>query len=139
MHPRTPDHPGYIFLISILVTGAIVTATTISILLLGLAAERSGFAVVRSTQALEYARACTERALRRLRLNTAYAGAETFTFSQGSCTIRAIGGSGNVSRTLCTEGSSGGAIRRFEVNVNELLPFTRIEHWREVASITLCP
>ena len=55
---------GYVFLISVLVIGAIAATTAISLILLGLASEQSGLSVIQSSQAYELAQACAERAFR---------------------------------------------------------------------------
>jgi hypothetical protein len=129
---------GYVFLISVLAIGAIATATTISMLLLGLAAQQSGFTILQSTQALEYAHTCVERALLELRTDPYYVGEKTFTFTYGSCVLDSIGGANNVNRTICAEGYSGDVVRRVEVKVAKLLPTTTIDTWREVENFTYC-
>jgi hypothetical protein len=129
---------GYVFLISVLSIGAIASATTISMLLLGLAAQQNGFALLQSTQAWEYAQTCVERALQSLRGDPFYAGDQTYVFAYGTCTLKSVGGANNLNRTLCAEGSSGESIRRIEVKVATLLPTTTIDTWREVGQFTYC-
>jgi hypothetical protein len=129
---------GYVFLISVLAIGAISTATAVSMILLGLAAQQSGFALVESAQAWEYANTCIERALQSLRSDPHYVGGQTFTFTSGTCTLKIIGGRGAVNRTLCAEGNSGGSIRRVEVIASRTLPTTVIDTWKEVSVFTLC-
>lgn len=129
---------GYAFLVGVLAVGAIGAATTVSMLLLGLAAQQSGAAVVNSAQAWEYANTCMERALRLLRTDLAYVGEQTVTFAQGTCTISTIGGSGNERRTLCVEGESQDSTRKMEVTVKTVFPSTLIQDWKEVTSFTLC-
>jgi hypothetical protein len=130
--------PGYIFLVSVLVIGAIAAATTISMILLGLAAQQNGYSIVQSAQAWEYAQTCVERALRSLRSDPYYAGSERCVFTYGGCTLSAVGGEGNANRTICAQGTSGDAVRRAEVKVATLRPTTTIDTWRETASFTLC-
>jgi|GEM_PF-821594 hypothetical protein len=131
--------PGFIFLLMVLAVGALVTATTVSLILLGLAGERTGYSVVRSAQALELARLCAERALRELRVDNRYAGGVTVTVGDGTCTLQSIGGSGNNNRTVCAEGRSGGAVRRLEIAVEQIQAPTRITSWRAVQAFSLCP
>lgn len=130
---------GYVFLLSVLFVGAIAITTVAALVLLGIASERSGFSFSKSTQARWNARTCVERALRSLRDSNSYAGSETFTLVDGTCTLRAIGGSGNANRRICVEGRAGDAVRRIEVDVEELLPVGEIRTWREVAAFSLCP
>ena len=68
---------GYIFLISVLVIGAISSAIVISLLLLSLAAERSGLALQQSSQALAMAELCAEHALGTLHNDAGYEGNES--------------------------------------------------------------
>lgn len=131
---------GYIFLVSVLVIGAIASASAFTLLLLGLAQEQSGFTVVQSVQALELAETCVERAFHSLRDDPAYAGGEHFSLTGGSCSIGRIGGAGNEERTVCVEGFGGDAVRRLEVSVQRLYPSVEIEGWKEVAVFsTACP
>lgn len=130
---------GYVFLISVLVIGAIAAATTISLLLLAGAAQRSAAATQQAVQASENARSCAERTIRALRANLAEAGESIISLQQGSCSIQAIGGSGNGPRTVCVQGRSGDAVRRLEVQVEKLFPAVIISQWREVTAFSLCP
>jgi hypothetical protein len=105
-------HTGYVFLVGVLVIGAIAAATTMSLLLLGWAAEQNGRTIEESARAVEIARACAERTLRTLRSNLAYAGNETLSLYGGQCVIRPINGSGNEQRIVCIEGRYGVVYRR---------------------------
>jgi hypothetical protein len=131
---------GYIFLVTVLLGGTIAMATTISLLLLGLAAERTASSFEDSTEALEQARTCAERAILSLRTDPTYGGQETIVAGENdSCIIHPIGGSGNMNRTLCTEGKDGEDVRRMEIQISQLFPWVSISSWREVDVITLCP
>ena len=130
---------GYIFLISVLVIGAIASATAVSLLLLGWAAEQNGQVVAESAQAYEYAHACTERALLSLRSDLGYAGSGTVTFASGQCAILPLGGSGNEQRTICSEGRAGGNVRRLQLRLTRVFPSVTVSSWQEVSSFTLCP
>lgn len=131
--------PGYVFLVTVLVIGVIATVTATSLMLLGWAAEQNGLLVSQSAQAFEYAQTCSERALKNLRDDPAYAGSGTIQFDSGSCTIHAIGGQGNDERTICSEGASGGNIRRLEIRITRLYPSILVRSWREVGSFSICP
>ena len=137
--PVTSSRKGFVFLISVLIIGSIVTAMTMSLILLGLAAEQSGLTVVQSAQAYEYAQTCAERGLRSLRADLSYDGGEAFTFGNGSCSIAHTRGSGNANRALCVQGSSGRSTRRIEVALQQVYPQVKIASWREVGAFTLCP
>ncbi len=132
-------HPGYMFLISILVIGTIAAATALSLMLLGWAAEQNGLVLSRSSQAYEYAQTCAERALAALREDSQYTGNSTITLDNGTCTIFSIGGTGNTDRTLCVRGNSFNATHAFEIHITKILPTTTIDMWEEVTAISLCP
>lgn len=134
----TSPRGGYIFLLSVLVVGVISSAIVVSLVLIGIGAQRSGFSYQQSASALGLAHACAERALLTLRENIDYGGGEVISFSQGECEILLIGGSGNENRTLCTEGIVGNTVRRIEIIINRLLPETRIYSWQEVDIFTFC-
>ncbi len=129
---------GYIFLISVLVIGAIASTTAVSLVLLGLASELTSLSVTQSAQAQELARTCVERALRSLRADLSYGDDESFTLTDGNCTIE-VGGSGNNDRTLCATGTSADVVRRLEVDVARIYPSVLIDSWTEVEAFSLCP
>ncbi len=133
------NRPGYVFLVSVLVIGAIAATTAVSLVVLGLAAGQTGLTVAQSAQALANANTCIERTLRSLRLDLAYAGDETFTLDRGTCTVHAIGGAGNEHRTICAEGQMRQAVRRIEIDLVHLFPAVTADSWREVEAFTLCP
>jgi hypothetical protein len=136
-HPAS--RPGYVFLISVLVVGVIASAVTVSLLLLGGAAERTAYSLQESVQAFENAQTCIERGLLALRADLNYAGGETVTLARGTCALRAIGGSGNLPRMLCAEGRSGLSVRRVEVKTIRIFPAVLVDTWHEVPSFTFCP
>ena len=131
--------PGYMFLVSVLAIGAIASAASISLALLGWASEQNGKLAIDSMRALEYARTCTEHALLALGQDSGYDGNETIVMPYGECVLMAVGGTGNEDRTICAEGSSEQSIRRLEVSVMQVRPQVAIETWREVTSFSLCP
>ncbi len=132
--------PGYIFLLSVLVIGAIASVAATSLVLLGLARQQSSLAATQSAQALEFARTCLERGIRSLRSDLSYDGGLAATFSEGSCLLRHFGGFGNADRTLCAEGRSGNAVRRLEAVLQRVLPTTSVDSWVEVSDFTgACP
>ncbi|TSC97550.1 MAG: Uncharacterized protein Greene101449_1169, partial [Candidatus Peregrinibacteria bacterium Greene1014_49] len=86
---------GYVFLISVIFVGAIAMSTAATLVVLGIGAQRSGRVYAQSSQALVNAETCVERTLQSLRTSLSYAGSETITLANGTCEIKAIGGSGN--------------------------------------------
>lgn len=129
---------GYIFLISVLFVSAIAVSVLGSYLLLSIASMENGITLQASMQALENAHACAERGLMNLFLDSAYAGQETVTLTDGNCYILQPGGFGNEDRTICVEGIYGTHARRMEIVIERVLPSIQVYSWQEVASISSC-
>ena len=127
------------FLVAVLVIGVMAVATSLSLMLLGWAAEQNGLALMQSNQAYEYAQTCAERGLLALRKDVSYTGSEHILLARGSCEILGVTGSGNEDRMLCVQGTSGKSVRAMEIHIATILPATHIATWREVPTITLCP
>lgn len=136
---RSPSRPGYVFLLTVLVTGVIAATSALSLMLLAWAAEQNGYLFGQTAQAYEYAQTCAERTLRTLRSDLSYAGNETFSFARGSCKVYALNGTGNNDRSVCISGTVGSAMRRVEIVVSQVRPTTLISSWEEVGSFTRCP
>jgi len=135
---------GYVFLVSVLFIGTIALATTVSLLLLGSAAERSSFTETQSQQALEWASTCIERALLMMRVNPTleYTGDNIMTFPglTGRCYVF-VDGTGNDERQICAIGEvdtfEGSVARRLVADFETLFPLS-VDSWKEVASHPLC-
>ncbi len=124
---------GFIFLIGVLAVGVIAAATAASLLLLGGAAERTAFSVEESMQAMEFARACTERGILALRKDLSYSQRLAYTWPTGSCTLQKVDGNGYENRVLCVEGRAGSVVRRLLVQVERLYPQVSIASTKEIA------
>lgn len=118
---------------SVLVIGAIISATTVFMLQVGLGADRTSDTVRRSHVAREYAQSCTEEALERLSRDTSYTGGDTLTFDEGDCTVDTVAGSGSTNRTVQVTGNSGDVVRKIEVEVSDVGPPMTISTWQDVA------
>lgn len=136
---RYSARKGYVFLVTVLMVGAISSATLLSMLLLGWAAEQNGALAAHVQQALEHTHTCVERTLRNLRRDPSYTGEEVLRFGTDTCEIRVIGGSGNMNRTVCVKAVSTNVTRRVQLRINRLFPTVEIGSWQEVSSFTLCP
>lgn len=135
---RLRSRDGYVFLISVLSVGAMVTLIVSVLLLISTTFARSARSLEQSSQALGNVHACMERALLALRSDQAYTGGETVTFDDGSCRILPLGGVGAMDRTVCASGESGEAVRRMEADIAALFPSVTIRSWAEVPAFTLC-
>ncbi len=132
------NRSGYIFLLSIIMVGAIAVATLSSLLMIGVGSMQIGLTVQQSEQARWLAQTCADRALRALWEDTAYAGSEELSFDEGSCDILRVGGSGNENRAVCAEGRVGSTVRRYEILLARVLPSIQVSAWREVDQFTVC-
>lgn len=126
------NQSGYVILLSVLVVGAVGTAIATSLLLLGVGGARTSLDQQRLVQARALANACAEEALERLRRDANYAGSETLTFETGTCTIDAVGGSGDTNRTIYSTGTVDPIVRRVVVEVASVGPPTDLTSWQEV-------
>lgn len=141
MSPRVATgqaRDGYVFLVTVLFTGAIAMSIVGSYVLLSIVSLENSLTYQRSTEALALAQTCIERGIRTLQEDSNYAGQVIIPFDAGSCEILQIGGFGNENRTVCAEGIADNHTRRLEVVIANLLPSTQIYSWQEVASFTAC-
>lgn len=138
MTPRR-SRPGYIFLISVLAVGAIVTTVVTVLLMTATTSLRSALSVERAATAHALAYSCAEHGLRSLWQDPDMTGGDTLTMTGGTCVIRGVGGWGNEERALCVEATSGDVTRRFEIDLALALPTVQVTSWAEVPAFTLCP
>ncbi|MBU1911050.1 hypothetical protein KKG16_01405, partial [Patescibacteria group bacterium] len=117
---------GYTFLLSTLFVGAIAIAVTGTMLMMSWLTLRNGQILEQSGRAYEMAATCAEHGLLELFEDNVYIGNEDLAIGDGTCSILTVGGSGNESRTLCTEGVSGGTTRRLEIIIEKILPTIEI-------------
>lgn len=134
---RLRSQNGYIFLVSVIVIGAIAVASTLSLLLLGWAAEQNGQTHVRTNQALELANTCADRALMGLRDSVTYAGNQDVVLAYGTCKIYPAVGANN-KRTICVEGTDTNTTRRLHITLSAIFPTVTVSKWDEVGCFTDC-
>ena len=125
-------HRGYITLISVLVVGAVGLAITTSLLLLGLGASRTSFAVEQSAQARALANACAEEGLQQIRTLTPYTGTGSLSLGLGTCTYT-VTSQGGQNRTITGTGTVGTVVRKAKVVINAVYPLLVVVSWQEVA------
>lgn len=126
------DGGGYITLISVLIVGAVGTAITLSLLLLGVGASRTSFAIEQSRQAWGFANACAEEALQQIRDLSTFTGTGNLTFAQGTCTYTVLD-QGGQNRTVTASGIAGTVIRKEKIVLDMVTPVIHIISWKEVA------
>lgn len=130
--------PGYAFLMSVLIVGAI-GALIVGVLLLAVTTmSKSVIDLERSSQAVAYAHTCAERALYALHQDSTYTGNQEIAFSSGTCAILAVAGWGNTDRQLCIAGTSSGSVHQFEIDIARLIPAVEIRSWNTVPAFSYC-
>lgn len=130
--------PGYAFLITVLLIGALATGLVTAALLLSSSWSRDVITLRDGSKALALARSCAERGILALRQDLSYAGNEDLDVEDDECHIGSVSGAGAWNRSLCTTGTAGDSTRRLEVSLSAVLPNVLIQSWREVPAFTLC-
>lgn len=121
---------GYVTLISVLVVGAVGTAIAVSLILLGLGASRTSFAVEQSNQAKALVNACAEEALQQIRDSASFEGVGNFSLGQGTCSYTVTKLTGQ-NREVESTGNVGTIIRKIKININTINPQIKIVSWQE--------
>lgn len=125
---------GYITLLGVLVVGVVGISLSVSILLLGLGSSRTGFAVEQSYQVKALASACIEEALQRINDSTPFAGSNTLTIGQGTCTYT-VTSQGGQNRTIAVSAVVGTMVRKVKIILDNINPAIRIVSWQEVDNL----
>jgi len=123
---------GFIVLLSVLVFGAVGLAITASLLISGIGASRTSFAVEQSDQAWALADACAEEALQQIADFTFFSGSGNLTLGEGDCSYTVTIGVGQ-NRTIEAEGTVDTTVRRVEIAIDQINPTINISSWQEVA------
>lgn len=132
MDQRVSVERGYITLLSVLIAGAILVATTVGLLQFGLSSSRTSFAEEQSDQAKALADACVEEALQHIHDSAPFTGSDILTFGSGICeyTVENTGGS---SRRIRASSTVATMVRKVEVTVTQIRPQITLGSWQEVA------
>lgn len=123
---------GFAALFTIVVVSAAVLIMAYSASLLGLGELDLGYTSQKGNEAFAIADGCMEEALRRLRLNSSYAG-ETLTTINGSCII-SIETSGSDRTITVTASTTDAHYKKIEANVtlsSDTLPVITVNSWSE--------
>lgn len=122
---------GYIFLITVLVIGAVGVAIATSLLWLGLGSSKSSFALTQSNQAKALANACAEEALQQITNSISFSGTGNLALGQGTCTYTVTKLTGQ-NRTITASGTVGTIIRKINISINKITPNVVVTSWQEV-------
>lgn len=119
------NQKGYIALIALIIISVVVLFIGVSVSFSGISELQMGFAGSQSAKALNFAEACVEESLEKLR-TTWGGGAISLNFDDGLCTATIEVG-GNVA-TITSLGQVGDYTREVQVEVSSNL---QIDAWQE--------
>jgi len=125
---------GFIALVSIAVLVAVGLTITVGLLIRAAGESRMAVMDDYHMRAQAAAMACSEMALMSLKGSLAYAGNQTFTVGDDTCSILAVGGVGNLNRTIDTTSTVSGAESKIHVVVDVVNPTMSISSWKDVVS-----
>lgn len=129
---RRFQESGYIALLAVLIVGAAATAIGITLLLTGTDSQRSTLAEQQSMQARSLANACTEEALQVMHDNIAFAGTNTVSIGQGSCTYVTTVLTGTT-RSIAVSATVGNVVRKIQAYVTIGSTSISVTSWQEVS------
>lgn len=119
---------GYVALLTVIILGIIVSVIATSLVLLGLGHTRTSLSEVQSASSKSAADACTEAALRQIRLTPAFTGSGGLTLSGSTCTYVI---SAATTSSILSVGTSGNSIRRVAVDLSSRTPNIIFTKWQE--------
>ena len=125
---QNSDNSGYIAILTVMILGVVVTIIASSLVLLGLGHTRSSLSESQSASAKAAADACTETALKQIRLLPTFTGSGNLTLSGSTCTYTVI--AATVS-SITSTGISGNSTRRVTVDLSSRTPNVIFTKWQE--------
>ena len=125
-------HRGFIALTSLVIISAIILAISLGVSLRGVDESKTGLSQELGTRAHAAVERCVEEALMRLKNDLLYAGGESIIEGGESCDIRAVGGSGNVNRTIEAQSTVSGYTKKIRAVASVINPLTVIESWQTI-------
>ena len=123
---------GFIGLVSVLIVSAVVLVLSLGLLSRSYEETVMGFGEQESHRALGLANLCAELALIRLQSILNYAGGESIIEDGESCDILAVGGAGNLNRTIKTQSVVSQYHKKVKVEITLISPVLNIASWEEV-------
>jgi hypothetical protein len=122
---------GYIALISIIIIGAIILLSAISLTFVALSQTQIMIGQNQKLFSYYLANACAHYGLNRLRTNPAYLGNEKVTFDNYICQIEPILANGQQTFIIYTNSNVNNYLSRIKVDIGQLKPRTIIKYWGE--------
>lgn len=126
------DQSGYIALLAVLIMGAAATAISLMLLTAGTDSQRSILVEQQSKQARSLAVACTEEALQLIHDNIAFAGTNSLSLGQGTCSYT-VSVTAPTTRSLTISGTVGNVIKKVQAYVTIKSTSISITSWQEIS------
>lgn len=129
---KIKEEKAYTTLISVIIVGAIGTATALSLILSSLNSSQTSFTYVQSSEARNIANASAEAALQQIQSSPSYEGNDTLTIGNGtgSYTVVNLGGQ---SREIQATATVNSVISKIKIQINQVTPNINVSSWVEVA------
>ena len=118
---------GYVAILTVIILGIVVTVIATNLVLLGLGHTRSSLSESQSASAKSAADACTEAALKQIKIVPAFIGSGGLTLSGSTCTYTV---SAAVTSSITATGLSGNSTRRVVVDLLSRTPNIVFTKWQ---------
>ncbi len=122
---------GYIALLSVLIIGAIGTAIMLSVLLSGVTASRTDFALQQAGSAKVAASSCGEEALQKILETGTTTGSGNLTIASGTCSYTITSQNGQ-NITVNATGQVGTILSKVKIVIATTTPSIILSSWKEV-------
>lgn len=124
---------GFIALMGVVLISSITVLIVVGLLIQGAEQSKTTGTVERAFHARQYAQACAEEALERLKSTPTFTGTSTLVFTRGNCSSVVIN-TGGSTRTIDSRGNADTIVRRVKVLVSALSPQITVSSWQEVSA-----
>ena len=128
---QSGKNKGFVFLITVLVIGAIAAASTVAVLTLSLGSSRSSFSRQLSFRARAMADACVEEALEVIRENNKFTGSGSLSIDGNTCNYTVIN-TGGQTREVRGTGDATPARRKVKALVSKIKPTITLSSSQEI-------
>jgi hypothetical protein len=118
----------------VLIIGSVCVAIAVLLLVSGTDTQRATLVAQQSAQARFLADTCGEEALQDIHDNTAYAGTDSVTLGQGSCTVTTTAPDSS-SKIISAAGTVDNVVRKVKIYVTIGSSSISITSWQEVGDL----
>lgn len=123
---------GYIALITLIIIGAVVLISVITLTFVAL--NQKNFIISHNYTLKNYyaANACANYAILQLQKNLEYSGSESISLEDVDCIIEAVIGTGNNNRVVIASSQNNNQLKKIKVELEQVKPVTIIKSWGEI-------